>query len=143
MITRIVIALLVAVLSIGPGILWWESRQTIALLEEQKSQAADELARERAWSASRENVIGALLKIGEDVKKVQDQIQDQEKANRKAMKELMANDKEVRDYMALSIPPALGMRYKRSATTDPTKYGPSGEVPVDPLSVPRAERANP
>lgn len=143
--SKIYAALLALVMCAVPSLLYWNSLhkietrdKDIAALQLVNEAQKASLASEIAWSASRENVIKSLLEIGEDVKKVQDQIKVQDKANRAALKELIANDKEVRDYMLQPVPVALGMRYERAATTDPTKYRASGSVHPDSMPVPRS-----
>lgn len=143
--SKIYAALLALVMCAVPSLLYWnslhriESRdKDIAALELVNQAQKSALASEVEWSANRENVIKALLEIGEDIKEVQDQIKVQDKANRAALKELIANDKEVRDYMLQPVPAALGLRYERSATTDPTKYRSGGSVRPDPMPVPRS-----
>lgn len=143
--SKIYAALLALVLCAVPSLLYWNSLHRIETRDNEitalkiTNQSQQEaLAREVDWSQNRENVIKSLLLIGEDVKKVQDQIKAQDKANRAALKELIANDKEVRDYMSQPVPAALGLRYARPATTDPTKYGPSGSVHPDSMPVPRS-----
>lgn len=147
--SKIYAALLALVMCAVPSLLYWnslhkiESRdKDIAVLEKTNQDQKVSLEREIEWSSNRENVIQSLLKIGEDIKKVQDQIKVQDKANQAALKELIANDKEVRAYMLQPVPVALGLRYERSATTDPTQYRSSGSVRPNPMPVPRSGSTN-
>lgn len=94
------------------------------------------LASERSWSASREHTISAMIKISEDINTMRSTIRDQGRVSQKAFEELLKNDAQVRDYLAMPVPEPLGLLYKRSRTTDPTNYGPSGTVPTDSVRVP-------
>lgn len=142
---RVCIVLLIATIGLGSALLYEKAQRriqlqdaTITSLQEKNQTITVSLDAEREWAKSRESVIAALVKIGEDVKMMQDQITVQDQENRKALKELIANDKQVRDYMALSVPTALGMRYERKATTDPTQYGPGGSVRPNPVPIPKS-----
>ncbi|MEG0063003.1 MAG: hypothetical protein RR740_00220 [Pseudomonas sp.] len=142
---RITVVLLIA--AIGLGSAWQLERsrsrvklqdQTIAHLQEQAKITKDSLDQEREWAKGREDVIKALTAIGVDVKLMQDQIKAQDLATRKALKELIANDKTVRDYMAMPVPGSLGVLYERKGTTDPTQYGSSGSLRPNSVPVPTA-----
>ena len=143
--SKIYAALLALVLCAVPSLLYWNSLhkietrdKDIATLQSTVDAQKASLQREVDWSASRENVIKSLLVIGEDIKKVQDQIKANDKASQAALKELIKNDKEVRDYMAQPVPAALGLQYQRPATTDPTQYRSGRSVHSDAMPVPRS-----
>lgn len=91
--------------------------------------AREDLEQERLWANTREGVIKAMLEISKDMETIRITLRTQDQAHRKALKELIENDKEVRAYMALSIPDPLGLQYARPETTDPTEYRSSGSVP--------------
>lgn len=140
---RVCIVLLIAVLGLSSAYLYERASsriklqdQTIISLQEQVKRDATTIQEERAWAKNRENVIAALLQIGKDIQNMQDEVRQQDKQRAAALKELIKNDKAIRDYMALAVPAKLGLQYERKATTDPTQYGPSGSVPTG--SVPTA-----
>jgi hypothetical protein len=142
---RIAIVLLIAVLGLSSALLYEKAQHriklqdaTITSLQDTKKITDEALDQERKWSASRETVISGLLQIGVDIKLMQGQIADQDLATRNAMKELLKNDKAVRDYMALSVPANLGVLYERKATNDPTQYGSSGSVRPNPVQIPKS-----
>lgn len=95
-----------------------------------------DLAAERAWSASRETVLQAMVEIRKDMEGMRTTLRDQSRSQRKALQELIQNDKEVRDYMQLAVPSNLGMQYVRKQTTDPAQWRPSPSV--QPGTVPAA-----
>lgn len=142
---RICIVLIIAVLGLGSAMMYERAQHrievqdtTIKALTEREAAVQITLNQEREWAKGREDVIAALLVIGVDIKLMQDQIKAQDKANQKALKELLKNDKAVRDYMALAVPANLGLLYERKATNDPTQYGSSGSVRPNPVSIPRS-----
>lgn len=145
---RVCIVLVIAIIGLGSSLLYEKAQNRIKLqdatiqsLQEKNRDVIISLDQEREWSKSRESVIAALLRVGEDIKIMQDQISAQGVAHRKDMKELIANDKQVREYMALTVPDSLGMRYERKATTDPTQYGPSGSLRYNPVPIPSSREA--
>lgn len=142
---RICIVLIIATLGLGSALMYERARHrievqdtTIKALVEKDASVQITLNQEREWAKGREDVIAALLTIGVDIKMMQDQIKTQDQANRKALKELIANDKVVRDYMARAVPANLGLLYERKATNDPTQYGSGGSVRPNPVSIPRS-----
>lgn len=140
---RVVVVLLIA--TIGLGSAWQLERarsrvalqdQTILSLQEQAKKDTITISQEREWAQSREGVIKALLEIGKDVQSMQDEIRQQDKERAATLKELIKNDKAIRDYMRMAVPANLGVQYERKATTDPTQYGPGRSVPTDPVRLP-------
>lgn len=135
---RVIVVLLIA--AIGLGSAWQLERSrgrvnlqdaTIASLQAQAKTTDELLRREREWSSSRETVITALLQVGVDIQVMQDEIRKQDVEQSNVLKELIKNDKVIRDYMQLAVPHDLGVQYERRATTDPTQYGPpSRAVPA-------------
>ncbi len=131
-----------SILSAGLGAAWKIDSMASSILAEKIAVEAvaeklrakeDELELEREWSRSRDKAIESLLEIDQGIKEVQATVESQNRANRKALAELVRNDQEVRDYLLMFVPNALGVRYGREETIDPTKYGSSGEVLSEPL----------
>lgn len=119
--------------------------QVIASQQAVIADAAADLKAEREFGESRESVIKAMFKIGEDMEEIRTTLRTQDQANRKVLQELIKNDKQVRDYMVLTIPSALGLQYARPETTDPTRYGPENNEPggkVQPGSVQNAGKGS-
>lgn len=113
----------------------------ITALKDDIKQRDDSLAAERAWSASRESVIKAMLEISTDIEAIRTTVRTQRQESRQAFEELIKNDQAVRDYLTQSVPDNLGLLYERPRTTDPTKYRPSGSLPSGGVRVPGAEAA--
>lgn len=137
---RAVVVLLIAVIGLGSA--WQLERArsrvslqdaTISSLQAQAKKDTITIEQERAWAASRESVIQALLAIGKDVQNMQDEIRQQDKERAATLQELIKNDKAIRDYMRMAVPANLGLQYERKATTDPTKYGTGGSVSTSPV----------
>ncbi len=143
---RIVVVLLIAMIGVSSALMADRYRlkmnaQAIVIASQQAviADAAADLKAEREFGESRESVIKAMFKIGEDMEEIRTTLRTQDQANRKVLQELIKNDKQVRDYMVLTIPSALGLQYARPETTDPTRYGPENNEPgreVQPGSVP-------
>ena len=89
---------------------------------------------EREWASQTKFVLEALTGIGKEMEVMRGVMHEQDTIQAKALKELIQNDKEVRDYMQLAVPANLGMQYVRTPTTDPTKWRPGASV--QPRSVP-------
>jgi SMC interacting uncharacterized protein involved in chromosome segregation len=144
---RAVVVLLIAVIGLGSAWQLERSRGRVALqdatistlqtqtktLQDQAKKDTITIEQERAWAASRESVIQALLAIGKDVQNMQDEIRQQDKERAATLQELIKNDKAIRDYMRMAVPTNLGLQYERKATTDPTKYGASGSMSTSPV----------
>jgi hypothetical protein len=144
---RILVVLLIACIGLGSAWQLERSRsrvalqdKTISVLQDQAKKDTITIEQERAWASNRENVIAALLQIGKDVQTMQDEIRQQDKERAATLQELIKNDKAIRDYMRMAVPANLGLQYERKATTDPTKYGPSGSLPSN--SVPSASKGS-
>lgn len=140
---RVLVVLLIAAIGLSCALAVDRLRIQLSASEEKIEQMnlviADrdaDLAAERAWSASRETVLEAMVAIRKDMEGVRITLRDQDRSQRKALQELIQNDKQVRDYMQLAVPAALGMQYVRTQTTDPEKWR-SG-TGVQPSSVPAA-----
>lgn len=102
----------------------------ISRLEDTVKDKDSMLTAERAWSASRESVIKAMLTISTDIETIRTTVRTQRQESKVAFEELLKNDKAVRDYLDQSVPDSLGLLYERPATTDPTKYRSGGSVPA-------------
>lgn len=146
---RIMVVLLIAAIGLGSAWQLERSRSRVALqdltitsLQQQAKTTEELLKREREWSSSREVVIGALLQVGVDIQIMQDEIRKQDTAQSAVLRELIKNDKAIRDYMQLSVPHDLGVQFERNATTDPTKYGPPSRA-VPARTVQPASKGNP
>lgn len=135
---RVIVVLLIAVIGVASA--WrvdnYKARvktqdEVIANLQESKKRDQETLIEERAWAKNREQVIGALLQIGQDMKTMQEQVDLQNREQQKTLQELIKNDKAIQKYMAAAVPAKLGLQYERPSTTDPTKYGSGGTVRPD------------
>lgn len=59
------------------------------------------------------------------------------------LQELKRNDQSIADYLRGTVPVAVGVRWQRSASTDPDSYRqPGGAMPANAVPTPRA-RADP
>lgn len=112
------------------------ANSVIAARDQTIKEKDEVLTAERAWSASRESVIKAMLTISTDIETIRTTVRTQRQESKLAFEELLKNDKVVRDYLNESVPDNLGMLYERPATTDPTKYRSGGSVPSGAVPAP-------
>lgn len=112
----------------------------LELTREQLSSTKDALAdaTERLQSAEKgiellNEQTERVQKIATDTEQLRTVLRMQAATLRREIEELKRNDQQVRDWMDGSIPPALGLRYRREATTDPAAYRrglPTDSVPA-------------
>lgn len=143
MTTKIIVALLFAIVSLGAG---WKidsalreikiQQTVIEHLKEVNASKDDRLAQEVEWGKTREGVISAMLAIGADIEGMQTTIRNQNRIQAQALRELIENDKAISEYMRVSVPVNLGLQYGRVETTDPTAYGPASDRSVPTGSMP-------
>lgn len=101
----------------------------LELTREQLSNTEDALADATGRLQSAEKGIALLneqtervQKIATDTEQLRTVLRMQAATLRREIEELKRNDQQVRDWMDGSIPPALGLRYRREATAAPDRY---------------------
>lgn len=150
MTTKIIVALLFAIVSLGSG---WMIDRSFSQIEAQQlridhltelsQQKTDRLSQEVEWGKARESVISAMLEVNVDIERMQTVIRDQNRIQAKALRELIENDKAISEYMRVAVPVNLGLQYGRAETIDPTAYGPASDrsVPTGPMPTTRESAA--
>lgn len=145
---RIIVVLLIAI--IGVSAAWrvdnYKARvktqdTVIENLQGSMKRYQETLDEERAWAKNREQVIGALLQISQDMKTMKSEVDLQNREQAKTLQELVKNDKAIQKYMLAAVPPKLGVQYQRPSTTDPTQYGPGRAVQPKPVPAAGAKPA--
>ena len=144
----IVAAAMVAAAFVG----WW--RYDVAATERDAAMAraeslkadndeqADQLQQYAAELRAQQDRADRLAEIERDMRTIRQTIASQAEAQRAGFEELKRNDQAVRDYLRGRVPDALGVRYQRSATTDPAAYRRAGDgVPAGAVSTPGTQSA--
>lgn len=88
---------------------------------------------------NRTELITRLTAIERGTQQLRTAVQGQGEQINRNLLELKRNDKAVADYLALPVPAALGVRYARSASTDPAAWraAAAAGVRLDPVPVAR------
>jgi len=71
---------------------------------------------------NRNELVRQLAAISSGTQQLRDALKGQGDQINRSLLELKRNDKAVADYLALPVPVGLGVRYARSATTDPLAW---------------------
>lgn len=138
---RIIIVLVIAGLGLSSAFMVQSLRGSLNLANDKVVSQAQtikdrdaSLQAEREWATQTKLVLAALVDIGKEMETLRGVMREQDTIQANALKELIKNDKAVRDYMQLAVPSNLGVQYIRNPTTDPTKWRPNASV--QPSSVP-------
>lgn len=105
-------------------------------LKADNDEQADQLQQYATELRDQQDRAERLAEIERNMRTIRQTIASQAEAQRAGFEELKRNDQAVRDYLRGRVPDALGVRYQRSATTDPAAYRragdgvPAGAVPA-------------
>lgn len=94
----------------------------ITALQGAAGQQADLIARQSRALESQGALASEVMAIGRTTKQTLQTISGQGEQLAASLEELKRNDQESRDYLAMPVPRAVGLRWERAESTDPATY---------------------
>lgn len=122
-------ALLASLVAGTVGATWWVISPRLDLQTERATRAEQDLVSERDLTALQARVLEAqqgqferLAAVELSMQQLGQRIDKNTTTQARALEELKRNDQTIVDYLAQSVPTALGLLYARPETTDPGAY---------------------
>ena len=122
-------AALLALVAGTAGATWWVISPRLDLQTERAVRAEQDLASERELTALQARVLEAqqsqferLAAVELSMQQLNQRIDKNTTTHARALEELKRNDQTIVDYLAQSVPTAIGLLSARPETTDPATY---------------------
>lgn len=122
------------------GAAWFIFSPRIELQAQRADRAEQDLKDARALIgvqaqvlAGHQQLLGQITAIGERMDSIERTINQNQREQSRALKELKRNDPTVTDYLSQPVPAGLGLLYARPETTDPAAYQAGSTVQADPV----------